>query len=148
MSVTRRLLSAALAPLILSLIGGMACYMSAGPTLGLFLGGLIIVTLLVPPLTLSEPLSANRLIIFSAILLPVGAIWLLATFMTDPEQRPRISEWFAACAILIAYAIALTGLSAAFRLTIRSAIPSAALTVIIGSAWLTCPIWAPTPWGA
>jgi hypothetical protein len=146
MSVTRRLLSVALAPLFFSLIGGIACYASAGPTLGLFLGGLIIVTLLVPPLTLAEPLSANRLIIVSAILLPLCAIWLLASFMPDPEQRTRITEWLAACAILIAYGIALAGLSAIFRLTIRFAIPSAALTVIIGLAWLTWPIWASSTW--
>lgn len=146
MSVTRRLLSVALAPLILSLIGGIACYASAGPSLGLFLGGLVIVTLLVPPLTLPETMSANRLIVLGAILLPVCAIWLLATFMSDPEQRPRISEWLAVCAILIAFSILLAGLSATFRLTIRSTIPSAALTVITGLTWLTWPIWASSTW--
>jgi hypothetical protein len=146
MSVTRRLLSVALAPLIFSLIGGVACYASAGPSLGLFLGGLIIVTLLVPPLTLSESPTANRLIILGSIILPLCAIWLFATFLSVPEQRPRISEWLAACAILIAYAIALAGLSATLRLTTRSAIPSAALTVIIGLAWLTWPIWASSTW--
>jgi hypothetical protein len=146
MPVTRRLLSVALAPLVFSLIGGVACYASAGPTLGLFLGGLIIVTLLIPPLTLSEALSASRMITLSATLLPLCVIWLVATFMSDPEQRPHITEWLAACAILIAYAIALAGLSVAFRLTIRSAIPSAALTVIIGLAWLTWPIWASSTW--
>jgi hypothetical protein len=146
MSVTRRLLSVALAPLIFSLVGAIACFVSAGPSLGLFLGGLIIVTIVVPPLTLSETLSTNRLIVLGASVLPLCAIWLVAIIMSEPEQRPRISEWLATCAILIAYAIALAGLSAAFRLTTRSAIPSAALAVISGLTWLTWPIWASSTW--
>jgi hypothetical protein len=146
MSATRRLLSVALAPLIFSLIGGIACYAAAGPSLGVFLGGLVIVTLLVPPLTLSERLSANRLMVLGAIILPLCAVWLLATLMSDPEQRPRFSEWFGTCAILTAYVVALAGLSAIFCLTTRSAIPSAALTVIVGLTWLTWPIWASSTW--
>ncbi len=146
MSVTRRLLSVALAPLLFVMIGGVACYASAGNSLGLYLGVLIVLTLLIPPLTLTESLSANCLIVLGAILLPLCVVCLLPTILSDPEQRPLISEWLAVCLLVIAYATALAGLSAILRLATRSAILSAALTVTIGLTWMTWPIWASSTW--
>jgi hypothetical protein len=146
MSVTRRLLSVALAPLLFALIGGGACYATAGNSLGVYLGCLIVLTLLVPPLTLTETLSANRLIVITGILLPLCGFCLLPSILSDAEQRPRISEWFGVCLVMLAYAAALAGLSGILRLATRSAILSAALTVIIGLTWMSWPIWASSTW--
>jgi hypothetical protein len=146
MSVTRRLLSVALAPLLFALIGGGACYAAAGNSLGLYLGALVVLTLLIPPLTLTEMLAANRLIIVSSTLLPLCAVCLLPLILSEPEQRPRMGEWFAVCLVMLAYTAALAGSSIIFRLATRSAILSAALTVTVGLAWITWPIWASVTW--
>jgi hypothetical protein len=140
--IARRLLSVALAPLIFAVIGGWACYAAAGASLGLFLGALIIVTLLVPPLTVAEGSTANRLIVHGAIVGPLCLFWLPAIIHGDV----RFGEWLSSCLVMIAYAAALTGLSAALHLATRSAIVSAALSVVVGLVWLTWPIWASRTW--
>ncbi len=140
--IARRLVSVALAPVIFALIGGGACYASAGASLGLFLGALIVVTLLVPPLTVAEGSTANRLIVLAAVVGPTCLFWLPAIIHGDV----RFGEWFASSLVMIAYAAALVGLSAALRLATRSAIVSAALSVIVGLVWLTWPIWASRMW--
>jgi hypothetical protein len=142
--IARRLLSVALAPLIFAVIGGWACYASAGASLGLFLAVPIIVTLLAPPLTVAEGSTANRLIVLGAIVGPLCLFWLPAIFHGDV----RFAEWLASCLVMIAYAAALAGLSAALCLATRSAIVSAALSVIVGLVWLTWPIWASRTWNA
>jgi hypothetical protein len=146
MSATFRLLSVALAPLLFALFAGSACYLSAGNSLGTYLGALVVLTLLTPPLALSETRSANRLMIVSAILLPLCAVCLLPAILSVPEQRPRLGEWLALCLVLLAYAAALAGLAVIFRLATRSTIVSAALTVTVGFAWITWPIWASVTW--
>src|SRR5438876_4065233 len=85
----RRILSATLYPFILSAIAAVVCYLSAGPTLGLFLGGLIMVSILTPPLIVAEEQSTNRLLALGAIILPFILIWLLVPIRSET----RISEW-------------------------------------------------------
>jgi hypothetical protein len=140
--VARRLMSVALAPLIFALIAGWACYVAAGASLGLFLAAPILVTLLVPPLTAAEDSSANRLIVLGAIVGPLCLFWLPAILHGDV----RFGEWLASCLVIIAYAAALAGLSVTLRLATRSAIVSAALSVVVGLVWLTWPIWASRTW--
>jgi hypothetical protein len=142
MSATRRILSAALYPFILSAIAAVACYLSAGPTLGLFLGGLVMVSILTPPLILAEEQSTHRLLALGAIIVPFILIWLLAPIRSET----RISEWLESSIVLIAYATALAGLSAGLRLARLSAALSAALTVTLALLWMTWPIWLSPTW--
>jgi hypothetical protein len=140
--IRRTILSAIVVPLILSAIAAIACYLSAGPTLGLFLGGLIMVSILTPPLILAEEQSAHRLLALAAILAPFILIWLLAPIRSET----RISEWLESSIVLIAYATALAGLSAGLRLARLSATLSAALTVTLALLWMTWPIWLSPTW--
>src|SRR5438105_1870832 len=142
MSVTRRILSAALVPFILSAIAAVACYLSAGPTLGLFLGGLTMVSIVTPPLIVAEEQSTNRLIALGAIIVPFILIWLLAPMRSETH----ISEWLGCSIVLIAYATALAGLSVGLRLARLSATLSAALTVTLALLWMTWPIWLSPTW--
>jgi hypothetical protein len=57
-----------------------------------------------------------------------------------------MGEWGASSAVLLAYAIALAGIVMALPLLRLSAIVSAALTVVLGLAWLTWPIWLSRTW--
>jgi hypothetical protein len=118
------------------------CYLSAGPTLGLFLGPLVFVTLLVPPLAMAEEVSVNRLLSLVAMLLPFCLMWILV------RERAEVleGECFASCAVLIAYAVALLGLSVGLRMLRLPALASAALSVTAGLIWLTWPIWASRTW--
>ncbi|HEY7118968.1 MAG TPA: hypothetical protein VH475_20425 [Tepidisphaeraceae bacterium] len=136
-SVIRRLLSVAAFPLGLSAVAAIACYLAAGPTLGLMLGSLFMVTLLAPSLTLADEAMSDRLLVLVAIVLPVWVTWFVATLRSETH----LSEWAACCLSIGAYAAALAGLASALRWCRLSAIVSAALTVIVGLAWLTWPIW-------
>src|SRR5688572_3398846 len=142
MSVIRRLLSVALAPLLLSALSAVACYVSAGTSLGVFLGGVIMVTLLVPPLVLADGGWRTRLIVLGAILLPVWATWLVATV----NSQVYVREWMACCIVVTAYASALAGLTVGLRLTRLPAVGCAAITVVLGLAWLTWPIYMSRSW--
>src|SRR3954470_19288828 len=96
-SATRRLLSAGLPALILGILSAGLCYLSAGASLGLFLGGLLMATILVPPLTLADERLANRIIALAGVTLPIGFAWLIGTF----KSQTHVSEWAACCGVLI-----------------------------------------------
>jgi hypothetical protein len=135
-------LSVALAPLLLGILAAAMCVVSAGPTLGLFIGPLILITLLVPPLTMSETLSVNRLIVLAALLVPFCTAWFIFGVRADVHA----GECLASSVVLIAYAIALAGLSVGLRLLRLPALACAALSVTVGLVWLTWPIWASRTW--
>jgi hypothetical protein len=142
MSATRRLLSAALAPLLLSSVSAIACYLSAGASLGTFLGGVIMVTLLVPPLVAAVEDWRTVLVVMGAILLPIWGVWLGVTV----NSQVYVREWLGCCAVLAAYATALTGLAVGLRLTRLPAVPCAAIVTVLGLAWLTWPIYMSRSW--
>jgi len=118
------------------------CYVSAGPTLGLFLGPLIFVTILVPPLAMAEEVSVNRLIAVTALLLPFWLMWIVFS----RRAEVHVDECLASCVVLTAYAVAIVGLSVGLRMLRLPALVSAALSVTAGLVWLTWPIWASRTW--
>jgi hypothetical protein len=116
---------------MLSIIGIVACYLAAGPTLGLFIGGFFLATFLVP----TAPIDA--------ILIPIAAVWLLAIFNTSDT----IGQWAELCLALFAYSLAISGLS---KLLVRlkfSESLATAIPITIGLAWLTWPIWLSPQFG-
>ena len=141
-SVIRRLLSVALAPLLLSALSAAGCYLSAGASLGVFLGGVIMVTLLTPPLVLAEEGWRTRLIVLAAILLPVWGVWL----MTTVKSQVYVREWMACSIVLTAYSAALAGSAVGLRLTRLPAVGCAATAIVLGLAWLTWPIYMSQSW--
>ena len=141
-SVIRRLLSVAVAPFLLGILAAAMCYVSAGPTLGVFLGPLVFVTILVPPLAMAEEVSVNRLIALTALLLPFCLMWILVR----TRAEVLAGECLASSVVLVAYAVALLGLSVGLRMLRLPALASAALSVTAGLVWLTWPIWASRTW--
>jgi hypothetical protein len=141
-SAIRRLLSVALPPLLLSAVAAAGIYWAAGWSLGTFIGGLLISTVLVPPVIVAQERPRDRLLALTLTVTPVIILWLIATCQTETLFR----EWLGCTAVLIAYALALAGVSAALRAIRLSATVSAALTVVLGLAWLTWPIWLSRTW--
>lgn len=141
-SVIRAVLSVILAPLLLSGVAGGATYQAAGASLGLFIGGLLFVTLLVPPLTMAETVSARRVGVALLVTLPWCAIWL----MTIPKAEVRVIEWLGCCLVLVAYAVALGAVAALIARVGASAIVASAVSVTVGLAWMTWPIWLSPTW--
>jgi hypothetical protein len=141
-SAIRRTLSVALAPLLLSAVAAAGIYWAAGWSLGTFIGGLLVTTLLVPLATAAHEQLRDRLLALTMTVTPIVVLWLLATCQTET----RLSEWAGCAAVLMTYATALAGLSAALHTIRLSATVSAALTVVVGLAWLTWPIWLSRTW--
>lgn len=142
MSVSRRILSAGLFPFLLSSVSAVACYVAGGASFGLFLGGVLFVTLIVPPLVMAEDLSANRLIVLGAVLSPVSVAWLIGGLGSDV----RVGEWISCVLILSAYAGGLAGIAAGLRLARCGPSVAAGLSVVAGLCWLTWPIWLSQTW--
>jgi hypothetical protein len=126
----------------LSAVSAAGCYRAAGATLGVFLGGVILVGLLVAPLVLAENSWRTRVAVVSVIVLPFWTAWLVATVWSQVHVR----EWGATCVVLAAYAVALAGLAAGLRLTRLSAVACAAAVTVIGLAWVTWPIYMSRAW--
>jgi len=141
-SVTKHFLSVALFPFLLTLLSAIACYGSTGPSLGLYIAGLVLATLLLPAFSMAEQTILDRLIAATAVVVPISAVWLFGKFHSETYLR----EWGKSTLVLEAYAIALVGLAAGLRWAKFPAIAAAALSVFIGLAWLTWPIWLSRTW--
>ena len=137
----RRLIRSALPPLLLSVLFTSAAYVATGPTAGLFFAGLVIATLLAPPLLLAEETRLAQLLCVAGMINGIGVVWLLAV------ARPLVGlfDWFQSYALLGAYVCALWGLATLLRrLRLRTLAASALLTTVF-LAWLAWPVWL-SPW--
>lgn len=142
MSASCRLLSATLAPLLLATLSAIACYQAAGATLGLYLGLLVAAVLLTPPAIAIEQNATDRLAALSATVLPLCITW----FIASRRNEMWLSEWAASSLVLISFAAALAGLSAALSVTGVGRPLAAAIVILLGLAWLTWPIWLSPTW--
>lgn len=102
----------------LSVAGVAACYGAAGKSLGLFVGGVVVTGLLVPPLVAAQAGWRGRLLALAGVLAPVCIVWYWAiTTAGAAEDRPSwvrlAGEWVRACAALAGFAAGLGGLAAA-----------------------------------
>jgi len=109
----------------------MACWWAAGNSLGLFFGGLFIVTFLAPAASLRS--AANYLVVVS----PVALIWLLPLFQT-PDTA---TQWLQSIIALFTYSLAIAGIALILARLKFPKVFAAAITIAIGLAWLTWPIW-------
>ena len=141
-SDTRQILSVALPPLVLSAMSGAALACASGWNLGIFIGGLLLTTLLLPPILLATDRPIHRVIAFLAAVNPIALTFGIAWWRSDMWARELASS----LGILIGYAIALAGFTCALRSIRLSATVSAAVAVLVGLAWLTCPIWLSRTW--
>src|SRR5688572_190916 len=93
-------------PLLLSIMFTSAVYLATGPSLGLFIGGVFVATLLAPPLVLWRDEMIDGVIVAMSIVDGAAVVWLVAVFTTETT----FFEWLAAYVVLAAYVTALEGI--------------------------------------
>src|SRR5690242_7867930 len=84
-------------PLIASLAGGVLCNWAAGMTLGLFIGGLAVVTLITAPLVAAEETWLGRALAWGGAVHGVAGVWFYAAVKADLD----LSLW-ASCYLVLA----------------------------------------------
>src|SRR3954465_11705813 len=104
-----------------------------GRNLGLFFGGLILVSILAPLMVVIEQELWRRVSLVIAIVAAIAIVWLSCIF----NDTISVGEWFAATLVLLIYASAIAALAS---LLARIHI-SPAVIVIVSLAWLSWPIW-------
>jgi hypothetical protein len=115
----------------------LVVYVATGPTLGLFFGGLVIVTLLLPPMVLCERSFPRQALVASAVNDAVALAWVV----TLSRSGTSLWQWIQCYLVLASYTFALWGMTRALRAIRVSDVPAAALTVITAMLWLTWPVW-------
>jgi hypothetical protein len=133
-------LRALVAPFSFGAIFAGAAYLSAGASLGLFLGGLVFVAVAVPAVTLASDDALRRAVALAAAIGGVAAVELIAV----GAGTASFGEWIEATLVLASLSAATAGVTIAIHRFVRSPVAAAAMTVVLGIAWLTWPIWRPT----
>jgi hypothetical protein len=123
-------------PITLSLGTTLLCLGIAGASFGLFIGGLIFVTILTPTLFFWRESMRDRLSVIGLLAIGTGVAWIPAAFATI-----TLMQLLGCCTILIGYVSALGGIALSLhRIRIPPGVAST-ITVVIAFAWLTWPIW-------
>jgi hypothetical protein len=135
-STLRRFLAVALPPFFLLGLLTACCYLTAGATLGLYIGGIALAMTLTPQFVVAHRASIERVFAVASLIDGAGIVWLIAMFRSDVT----FGQWLTAYILLAACAIAAAGLTLALARWI-GALFASALTTIIALAWLTWPIW-------
>ena len=129
-------LAVASPPFFLLALLTAACYVAAGPTLGLYFGGLALAITLTPPFAVMHRAPIERVLAVASLIDGVGVVWLIAMFRSDVT----FGQWLAAYVLLAACTIAAAGLTVALARAI-GALFASGLTTVIVLAWLTWPVW-------
>ena len=122
---------------MLSLALGLASYVAAGATLGLWFAGVLLATLVTPPLVLAHVSLARRAFAGGAVVDGIGLIWLVAAFRSETS----LGEWLACYLVLAAHAFALATLAMLLCRIGVNVMVASALAVVVGLLWLTWPVW-------
>lgn len=127
-------------PLALALMGAALCYLTAGRSLGFFLGTLAIACCIVPPLVAGACDRFAAVIVAGAVVDAIGVAWLVSVLRGDVT----ILQWLGCYLVLAAVVFGAAGATWALQ-RVGGAIASAAIVVVVAGAWLTWPIWT-SPW--
>lgn len=134
------LAGSALPALLLSIAAAAWCRYTTGPNLGHYLGGLLLATLIAPPLSVSEkPIRAW--VPALGIVLGIALVWAASLHAVDVSGW----EWLRCCTVLAAYVLALAGLASLLHSLRIPIAPAAAIPILLGLLWLTWPVWL-SPW--
>ena len=120
-----------------SLLLAGICLILVGPTLGLFFGGLGLATTLLPAMSLAGTRWGDRLIVAGGVSDGIALVWLVAVFFSSVT----LMQWLLCYLLLIAWCLALVG-TASLIARFGNEIVTAAIVVVLGMLWLTCPIWS------
>lgn len=118
---------------LLALIFSIWFSLIIGRNLGLFLGGLILASILAPLLIVAEEELYRRIAILIGTVAALAVGWLSAVF----NDTIIFSEWLAASLVLLFFTFAIAALATVFS---RIRIPPA-VVVVASIAWLSWPIW-------
>jgi hypothetical protein len=122
---------------LLCVAASFAGYLVAGPSLGLFFWGFFVATFFVPAAVLAARDIKEALIRIASTTIAVGIIWLMAVFQT-PDT---LAQWGELMLVLASYGLAI-GMIALIAARTHMGFPLAhSLAVLLGVAWLTCPLW-------
>jgi hypothetical protein len=127
--------------LSLSIAISIAALLIVGQTIGLFFAGIVIATTLLPPLSLSSPRFADRLLMAAAVIDGVAVVWLVPVVLSGSSITTV--QWLMCYLLLISWGIMLFGAAQLLSKLSNDPIPAAAVVVALAMAWLTCPIWLP-----
>jgi hypothetical protein len=124
-------------PLLLSLAFTGTAYLAAGPSLGLFIGGVFGATLIGPSLVLWRESALERVIAGGSVVDGVGLVWLAAVFTSETT----FAQWLAAYIVLAAFMLGICGIAIALRRGGFSDVAANAVTLLLALGWLMWPIW-------
>ena len=136
----RDLLYTAAPALGLALAAAAMCRAAVGVSLGLFFGGVAVVTLLVPTLSAGERSPGRGASVATSASVGVALVWLTAL-----GDLLRPGQWLACCLVLFAYALALAGGCHALIAARWNPTVAAGLVTGVGLLWLTWPVWLTAP---
>ncbi len=143
-------LSALVWPTVLSTAAAWASYRAAGPSFGAFLGTLILLAVIAPPISLAEVLWKRRALAMGGSVMGSAIVWAIVARAAGLS----LGQWTLSVVVLAAWVVSLCGLAwgagdllaAARRGRIssgaRSMVAGAVAVVAIG--WLSWPVWTAT----
>lgn len=106
----------------------------------MFLGSLLLASLIAPPLALMGRLS-RVWVPASAVVIGIALVWAASLTAADVT----FWEWLRCCLVLTAYVCALSGISAFLNSVGIPAAPASAIAIVLGLLWLSWPVWL-SPW--
>jgi hypothetical protein len=124
----------------ISLLGMGACWWVAGPSLGIFFGGLFVATFLTPAGVLCGKAAAS-VGGLAAVVAPVVGVWMFTA--TKTSNTP--AELGEAVCVLLTYSIAIAGIALILARVRVPVIFASAAVIVLGLAWLTWPVWLSVP---
>lgn len=128
------------APGALALGVGILSYLAAGPTLGLFLGSMFLLTLLAPPLVLAQAGTIGELVAACGMVAGISLVWAVGASRDDISAF----DYLRCVAVMGSYLAALFGAVHVLRRN-AGVILTPAIVTVIAFAWLAWPIWL-SPW--
>ena len=124
-------------PMALGIVAGVMSRMAAGTGMGFYFAGLTLAGILIPLLIAFEKRVRDALLVAAAIFKGVALVWLVFVFASDVT----FGQWLGAYLVLLATSFAITGITLALRRLLGPDV-SAAITITLLLAWLSCPIWS------
>jgi hypothetical protein len=134
-------------PFLLTIVLMLACYSASlqresttrngqviaqrsTPTLGLFLGGLVVATVVTPGVVLAEESWFGRVVAWAGVVDAILLVWLAPIL----SGVVTFGDWLEAIAVVVAYAAAIGSAAWALRWARMPAVLAAAVTVVLGLA--------------
>jgi hypothetical protein len=136
-SAHARVVTALIAPPVLTAIPMLAVIIASGVSLSLILAGPIVAAILVPPLALAPLRKFDSVVAVGTIVDTIGCIWLAAVV----RHALSFPQWLQCYLVLLAFVAALWALTIALERMKLDRVFASALTIVVALLWLTWPIW-------